>query len=142
MFVTVFLGILNLKTGILTHTNAGHNPTYIKRSDGNVEKLTELHGVVVAAMEGLTYKESTSQINAGDLIFAYTDGIPEAHNTKGAMFGDDQLLDYLRESTLESSEKLVKQIFKKVREFEDGADKFDDVTALSVYFYGTKSEIF
>ena len=141
MFVTVFLGILNLNTGIFTYTNAGHNPTYIKRSDGSVDKLSELHGVVIAAMEGLTYTESTSQIKEGDLIFAYTDGIPEAHNTKGDMFGDDQLLNYLRDSTIESSKKLVKQIFKKVREFEDGADKFDDVTALSVHFLGSKSGI-
>lgn len=139
MFVTVFMGILNTKTGDFTYSNAGHNPTFIKRADGSVEKLTDLHGVVVAAMEGLKYKESKVVLNPGDIIFAYTDGIPEAHSPEGKMFGDDRLSNLLL-TPFNSPEQMIKTIIKDVKSFEGGIEAFDDLTALSVQFRGVNKK--
>ena len=136
MFVTVFIGILNTKTGEFTYTNAGHNPTYIKRSNGEVDKLSDLHGVVVAAMEGIQYKESKVKINPGDIIFAYTDGIPEAHNKKGEMYTDQKLLDLLNDNEFSSPKKMIDQVVSSVHDFEDGFESFDDITALGLHYKG------
>ena len=139
MFVTVFMGILNTKTGEFTYTNAGHNPTFIKRADGSVDKLTDLHGVVIAAMEGLKYKESKIIVNPGDIIFAYTDGIPEAHSPEGKMFGDDRLSNLLL-TPFKTPKQLIKAVVKDVKSFEGGLEAFDDLTALSVQYRGLKNK--
>jgi sigma-B regulation protein RsbU (phosphoserine phosphatase) len=138
MFVTVFMAILNFKTGRLIYTNAGHNPTYIRRSDNSLEKLGTLHGPVIAAMEGLTYKESEVKLNMGDHVFMYTDGIPEAHNNEGEMFTDGGLTDFLMGEKFVSSRQTVESIIKLVSKFENGADRFDDITALCLNFHGNQ----
>jgi PAS domain S-box-containing protein len=138
MFVTVFLGILNTATGELTYTNAGHNPTYIKRVDGSVDKLSELHGLVIAAMEGIQYKESKAMLNPGDVIFAYTDGIPEAHNRSDELYSDERLYDKLVNDDFISVQKTVQDVISSVSDFEDGEEQFDDITALSVEFRGVE----
>jgi sigma-B regulation protein RsbU (phosphoserine phosphatase) len=131
MFVTVFMAILNTTNGKLTYTNAGHNPTYIRRkADNSLEKLTTLHGPVVAAMEGLTYKESYVQLRHGDHVFMYTDGIPEAHNDQDEMFTDASLANFLKNEIFVSSKQTVQSIIEVVEKFENGADRFDDITAL------------
>lgn len=136
MFVTVFLGILNTATGELTYTNAGHNPTYIRRSNSSVEKLTELHGPVVAAMEGLSYTQSSVELIPGDYIFAYTDGIPEAHNTSEELFGNNRLDEFIKTNPFNSPQTVIDKIINSVHEFENGAPKFDDLTALCIEYHG------
>lgn len=140
MFVTVFMAVLNVKTGQLTYTNAGHNPTYIRRADGALEKLGTLHGPVVAAMEGIEYKESAVVLELDDNVFMYTDGIPEAHNDKGEMFTDASLANFLVEEKFVSSRETVESIVKLVEEFENGADRFDDITALCLDYHGSTSK--
>ncbi|MFT5648159.1 MAG: sigma-B regulation protein RsbU (phosphoserine phosphatase) [Aureispira sp.] len=137
MFVTVFIAILNTRTGELVYTNAGHNPTLIKKSNGELIKLKDLHGPVVAAMEGLTYKETRLKIDTGDVIFAYTDGITEAHSPSNELFSDQRLEDLLTDHAFESSKSTVKRIIKAVNDFEAEADPFDDITALCIQFIGS-----
>jgi sigma-B regulation protein RsbU (phosphoserine phosphatase) len=137
MFVTVFIAILNTRTGELVYTNAGHNPTLIKKSNGDLIKLKDLHGPVVAAMEGLTYKETKLKIDTGDVIFAYTDGITEAHSPKNELFSDKRLEKLLRDHPFESSKLTVKRIIKAVNDFEAESDPFDDITALCIQFIGS-----
>jgi sigma-B regulation protein RsbU (phosphoserine phosphatase) len=139
MFVTVFMAIFNTSTGVMKYTNAGHNPTYIKRKNGSIEKLTTLHGPVVAAMEGLTYKESEEILNSGDFVFIYTDGIPEAHNDKGEIFTDEALEHFLREEKFASVKTTVEHIIETVEKFENGANRFDDITALCIDYKGNGS---
>lgn len=134
MFVTVFMAILNTSTGELTYTNAGHNPTYIKRSSGEMEKLSKLHGPVVAAMEAMSYKESKIQLQKGDIIFGYTDGVTEAHNPKSELFSDERLYNYLKEHKFESTKIMVETLVELIHEFEDGTDVFDDITALCLEY--------
>jgi sigma-B regulation protein RsbU (phosphoserine phosphatase) len=132
MFITVFIAILNLKTGELIFSNAGHNPTYIIRNKKTVEKLSNLHGPVIGAVEGIDYKEDKLNINHGDMIFAYTDGIPEAHNSEGKMFTDARLKNFLSENANLSCDDTIDLICTEVLEFEGGADRFDDITALAI----------
>jgi len=136
MFVTVFMSILNTETGELCYTNAGHNPTYIKKKNGGVIKLTDLHGPVLAAMEGMDYSETKVQVEAGDVIFGYTDGIPEAHNVAGELFSDQRLSDLLEQSPFLSTKETVESIVNATLSFEGEADQFDDITALCVEYKG------
>ena len=137
MFVTVFMSILNTETGKLTYTNAGHNPTYIKKKDGHVITLEDLHGPVVAAMEGIDYKETVVEVAPGDVIFAYTDGVPEAHNTAGELFSDERLSNLLEHNPFNSTKETVEAIVKATLDFEGEADQFDDITALCVEYKGS-----
>jgi len=133
MFVTVFLAVLNTKTGELTYTNAGHNPSYIKKKDGSLIKLGDLHGPVIAAMEGIEFGKTTVQLNKGDVIFAYTDGITEAHNQSLELFSDERLVNSLLKP-FKSVKSTVEQIFMDVLLFERGAEQFDDITALCIEY--------
>jgi PAS domain S-box-containing protein len=137
MFVTVFMAILNTTTGELTYTNAGHNPTFIKRKNGNLEKLTTLHGPVIAAMEGLTYKESNDKLHEGDFIFLYTDGIPEAHNVARELYSDQKLYNLLEKNNFISPKNIIKKVIDSVNLFEKDVEQFDDITALCIEFYGS-----
>jgi PAS domain S-box-containing protein len=140
MFVTVFLAILDITTGTLTYTNAGHNPPYIRRADGELVRLDKRHGPVVAAMEGITYSETKDRLNEGDLILLYTDGVTEAMNPTRELFGEEQLRDVLGEQTGDSAEEVVQQLGGKVREFEAGAEQADDTTILGLNFRGAFQE--
>ncbi|MCB9245335.1 MAG: SpoIIE family protein phosphatase [Flavobacteriales bacterium] len=141
MFVTVFLAILNTRTGELMYCNAGHNPTYLI-SEGNTQRLTDLHGPVIAAMEGITYGESRVQLKVNDYIFAYTDGIPEAHNRDGELYSDSRLEAVLKDCARGSGQKLVEDVMQTVFNFENGYERFDDITALCIrYVGGTHKEL-
>lgn len=135
MFVTVFMAILNTTTGELIYSNGGHNPAFIKRANSPVlDKLTDLHGPVLAAMEGLSYKESKAQLRKGDYLLCYTDGITEAHSDKAELFGDARLQDFLQKHIFESAEQTIHKLIDEVIEFENGADRFDDITALCLSY--------
>jgi sigma-B regulation protein RsbU (phosphoserine phosphatase) len=131
MFITVFLGILNLETGELKYTNAGHNPSYIMTKGGALNKLDKMHGPVVGAMPDIVYREDVIKLNKGDSIFTYTDGIPEAHNKNGELFTNQKLEEALKRY---SGELIVESICDEVLAFEDGSDRFDDITAMLIYY--------
>lgn len=135
MFVTVFMGILNTKTGVLNYTNAGHNPTIIRKQDGSTQKLKELHGPVVAAVEDFKYKETTTQLEKGDVIFAYTDGVTEAHNAQNQMFTYNRLEEMLK-APFANVAITVDTIIEAVKSFEDGRESFDDITAICLEYIG------
>lgn len=141
MFVTVFMAILNTSTGEMTYTNAGHNPTYIKRANGEIEKLSRLHGPVVAAMEAMSYKESKVQLQKGDIILGYTDGVTEAHNIHGELFGDDRLYQFLKEHKFEACKNMVDALVSEIRNFEQGAEQFDDITTLCLEYCNDLSDM-
>ncbi len=135
MFVTVFMAILNTATGEMVYSNGGHNPAFIKRANSSVlDKLSDLHGPVLAAMEGLSYKESKVQLRKGDYLLCYTDGITEAHSDKGELFGDSRLQLFLQKHIFETAEQTIQNLIEEVVEFENGADRFDDITALCLSY--------
>jgi sigma-B regulation protein RsbU (phosphoserine phosphatase) len=134
MFVTVFIAILNVVTGKLTYTNAGHNPSYIRKTDGEMVRLDTRHGVVLAASPGLAYKEDRIQLQRGDLLFMYTDGVTEARSPDKVFFGEDRLAALLASNDYESVEAAVEHIVKQTKSFENGAEQFDDITAMALRY--------
>jgi serine phosphatase RsbU (regulator of sigma subunit) len=93
MFVTVFLGCLDVKTGELTYSNAGHNPPLIRRAGGKWEYMKVKPGFVLAGMEDMRYRQDSLFLSEGDQLFLYTDGVTEAVNTKKDLVGEARLLE-------------------------------------------------
>jgi sigma-B regulation protein RsbU (phosphoserine phosphatase) len=136
MFVTVFAAILNIATGELTYTNAGHNPPYVKHPDGSIRALTERHGPIVGAMSGIAYGEESSHLSSDDVVIMFTDGVTEAMDVGGNLYSDARLEKLLQESQLESVEAAVDTVLSSVKRFETGAEQADDITILCLSFNG------
>jgi sigma-B regulation protein RsbU (phosphoserine phosphatase) len=136
MFVTLFVGILDVRSGVLTYSNAGHNPPYIRRTDNSIERIANRHGPIVGARAGLTYREDTLTLLRGDLLLVYTDGVTEATSLEGNLFTDERLETLLANGRFRSVEDTVKKTVDAVNEFETGADQFDDITVMALRFRG------
>jgi len=136
MFVTVFLGILDLKTGTVTYTNAGHNPPYIKRADGELVRLDRRHGPIIGAVEGLKYGEDEQALGSADTLFMFTDGVTEAMNEDGRLYGDDRLETLLTARHFASVEEMIEVGVDDVWAHQGDAEQADDVTVMAVSFVG------
>ena len=136
MFVTVWLGILELSTGRLTAANAGHEYPVLKRSDGGFELIKDKHGFVIGGMEGMKYKEYELQLEAGSKLFLYTDGVPEATNAEKQLFGTERMLAALNEDVSAPPEELLKNVRRAVDAFVKDAEQFDDLTMLGLEYRG------
>ena len=136
MFVTVWLGILEISTGKITAANAGHEYPAVKHPDGSFELFRDKHGFVIGGMDTLKYKEYDLQLEPGAKLFVYTDGVPEATNRKGEMFGTDRMIDALNKNADAAPEKLMKNVRKAVDGFVKDAEQFDDLTMLCMEYFG------
>ena len=134
MFVTAWMGILDLKTGIVKFANAGHNPPLVKHADGTFEYLKSKANFVLAGMDGIRYKEQEIQLEKGDKIYLYTDGVTEAHNDKNELYGEDRLLKCLNSVKDKSVDDICQKIKEDVELFVGTAEQFDDITMLCVCF--------
>ncbi|TDI75169.1 MAG: PAS domain S-box protein [Bacteroidetes bacterium] len=141
MFVTLFVCLINIKTGDLVFTTAGHNPTYLKRESGEVERLDTVHGPVVGAAEGITYKEERKTLSKGDVLFLYTDGVTEAMDLSNKMYSDDRLEKMITTQKYESVENMIHSIIDSVNEFVGEAEQSDDITALAFEFNGPPQNV-
>jgi sigma-B regulation protein RsbU (phosphoserine phosphatase) len=139
LFVTLFVCIFNVRTGELLTTNAGHNPPYLKHADGSITTLSARDGMVVAAMEGIAYTENRLQLNKGDTLLLYTDGITEADNINQEFFGDDRLEKLFLEHHFESMEELTSHIVETTHAFEGINRQADDITVLAFHYAGQKA---
>ena len=135
MFVTLWVGVLDVRTGEVTYTNAGHNPPYLKRVDGSLEKLDMLHGPVVGAVEGLVYGEDKLKFRSEDLLLAFTDGVTEEIDVNDELYGDMRLEALLSEMTDVSVEQSVQDVVASVREFQGESAQDDDITVLALQFH-------
>ena len=140
MFVTVWFGILDLKNGVLTAANAGHEKPIIKQPDGSFELYKDAHGFVIGGMSGIKFREYALQLQKGSKLFIYTDGVAEATNADEELFGVDRTLDALNEVKDESPQVILDNIKKRVDEFVGNAPQFDDLTMLCLEFDGMDSE--
>ena len=136
MFVTVWLGILEISTGRLSAANAGHEYPVIKRSDGLFELFRDKHGFVVGGMDGVKYKGYDLQLLPGDKLFLYTDGVPEATDEDDEMFGTQRMLTALNEHRSESPDCILAGMRGAVDSFVGGAEQFDDLTMLCLEYKG------
>jgi len=136
MFVTFFLGILNLETGDLDFCNAGHNYPYILKTGKPPAQLNQTHGTPLGLFEEIKYKSGNMKIEKGDSLVLYTDGIPEAMDIVGNLFGDPKLEDILIAFDDEHSpEKITKKLLEDTKTFESGAEQSDDITILVLTYY-------
>lgn len=130
MFVTAWLGILNTETGVLKYANAGHNAPLIRKGDGRYEYLKTKHGFVLAGMDGIRYNQCELQMEPGDRIFVYTDGVTEAANSQDELFGEERLQAYLNEHITDDVESTVTGLKSEIFRFADEREQFDDITML------------
>ena len=135
MFVTAWLGVLNVRTGDLEYVNAGHNPPYVRRATGGLETIADVSGLFLGGMEEISYRKSALRLEKGDLLFLYTDGITEANDVGGAMFGEGRLEELLR-CGLPDPERCCRAVCEAADGFAAGAAQFDDMTTLALYFRG------
>ncbi|MCR4615733.1 MAG: SpoIIE family protein phosphatase [Clostridiales bacterium] len=129
MFVTLWMGVLNMQTGDMTFVSAGHNPPILV-SDNAPEYLKVKNGFVLAGMEGVKYKENTIKLKKGDILFLYTDGITEANNSSEELFGEERLLECFKDAGNFSAEELLNGVKRSVGDFVGDAPQFDDLTML------------
>ncbi|MCR5230603.1 MAG: SpoIIE family protein phosphatase [Solobacterium sp.] len=139
MFVTIWIGILEISTGRVTAANAGHEyPALMKK--GRFELLKDRHGLVIGAMPEAGYYDYEFTLEPGDKLFVYTDGVPEATNSKEEMFGTNRMIDALNISPQDPPEKLLGTVGTAVADFAAGAEQFDDVTMMCIEYMGSSGQ--
>ena len=139
MFVTLFYGVLHLESGHVRYVNAGHNPPYLLRGDGSVAPLARTGGVAVAVSEGFVYRHGSVDLQAGDQLFLYTDGVTEAFDTDGQEYGDARLAQALHAAlaaTDHAPAHIAAQVLADVHAFERGAPQADDITCVALRYLG------
>lgn len=136
MFVTVWAGILEISTGIITAANAGHEYPVIKNPDGNYELLKDPHGLVIGGAEGFKYKSYQIKMEPGSKLFLYTDGIPEATDADKNMFGIERMVDALNSKPDADPKETLEIVRNKVDEFVKDAEQFDDLTMMCFEYKG------
>ena len=132
MFVTVWLGILEISTGKMKCANAGHEYPATMRRGGSFELLRDRHGFVLAGMEGARYREYELELQVGDRLFVYTDGVPEATDASNTLYGTDRMLTALNSAKDAPCRQLLETVHRDVDAFVGGADQFDDITMLCI----------
>ena len=137
MFVTAWIGLLDIKSGRIRYVNAGHNDPVLITESGEAF-LEDKHGIVLAGIEGFTYRERTVDMKPGDTLFQYTDGVTEAENKEHELFGDDRLLTTLDGVCGEEVDAIKTEVEKSIEAHVDGFDQFDDITMMCVRYMGGK----
>jgi len=137
MFVTVWLGILEISTGKLTAANAGHEYPLLQQEGGEFALFKDKHGFVLGGMSGVKYTEYEIQLEAGDRLFVYTDGVPEATDIHLEMFGVDRMVDVLNQNQNATPKEILTNMHIAVDQFVGEAEQFDDLTMLCLEYRGT-----
>ena len=136
MFVTAWMGILDITTGLLEFANAGHNPPLVKHADGRFEFLKSKSGFILAGMEGMKYRRNELVLSPGDEIYLYTDGVTEATNAENALYGEERLANLLNTMHGLSGEALCRAVKADIDAFAGDAPQSDDITMLYLKYNG------
>ena len=136
VFVTVFLATINLQTGQVTYTNAGHNPPLIKRASGDVEEVLDRHGPVLAIDEDMIYEQSSVKLARGDVLLVFTDGVTEAMDSDEILYSDERLLRTMHEINDITADSVLKTVRDSVDKFSRGAEQADDITMMTLHYKG------
>ena len=141
MFVTVWLGILDVRTGLIKAANAGHEwPCVIHKGSG-FTRMKDRHGMVLGGLYGSRYRTYDIPLNAGDAVYVYTDGVLEANNAEEEQFGTERLVEALNRNPDGSAKELIDNVSQAIAEFVKDAPQFDDTTMLAVCYRGPVEEI-
>ena len=130
MFVTVFYAVYHTKTGLVTYCNAGHNPPHLLRADGTIEELPQPKNIIVGAFDGINFVEDTLQLEQGDTLVMFTDGVTEALSPAIEEFGTKRLDNTLASLSGKSSQQIIEAVKSAIKNFADGAEQSDDITML------------
>lgn len=136
MFVTVWVGILQISTGKLVAANAGHEYPVFCMPGGNYELYKDKHGMMVGVMKGIQYQEYEMTLPPGAKLFMYTDGVPEATDANEALFGKERMIEALNGDVTASPEQVLQNIRTAVDGFVKDAEQFDDLTMLCLEYKG------
>jgi serine phosphatase RsbU (regulator of sigma subunit) len=131
VYLTLFLGILDVHRGQLTYVNAGHNPQFVLKARGGINPLSST-GLPIALLPGKGYRGSTIEIAPGDLLFFYTDGLVETENERGDMFGAERLQELLSAEHEQGIDTVLQRVEQAVRTFRGNAEPFDDATMMAL----------
>ena len=136
MFATIFIAILNLSTGECDYTSAGHHSSYVKKQNGQLIALDQIHGPVAGAVDDVVFLKDNVTLEKGDLILAYTDGITEAADEKNNLYGEERLTNLLEQKNFASAGDLIDEILNSVAEFSKNSSQSDDITLISAKYFG------
>lgn len=136
MFVTMFYGVLDVRSGVVTYCNAGHNPPFVVKADKEVSFLDRTESIAICLLGDFAYKQKEISLDRDDTLFVYTDGVTEAMNPAGEEYLEEQLQELLQKATYDSSEALVNAVVESVVTHAAGASQSDDITALSLRYIG------
>ena len=140
MFVTVWLGILEISTGRLCCANAGHEYPALRHAGGTFELVKDKHGFVLAGMEGSRYREYTLKLHPGDSLFVYTDGVTEATDAAQRLYGSERLLTALNQKADARPGDLLSAVKADIDRFAGAAPQFDDITMLGLFYQGPQKK--
>ena len=141
MFVTSWVGILEISSGKITAANAGHEYPAVKKANGHFELMKDRHGLVLGAMEDSRYKGYEITLEPGDTLFLYTDGVPEAANKESTMFGTDRMIEALNVDPGADPETLIRIVRHSVDLFTGDATQFDDITMVCLRYKGCEKQV-
>ena len=136
MFVTVWLGVLEISTGILTAASAGHEYPTLRMPGGVFELIKDKHGFVLGGMPGIRYREYTLNLEPGSCLFVYTDGVPEATDASKQMYGTDRMIQALNTNPEAAPSAILEAVRNSVSAFVGNAEQFDDLTMLCLEYKG------
>ena len=136
MFITVWLGIIDLAAGKMTCANAGHEYPILKKREGDYEIIKDKHDLVLGAMKEAHYNAYELQMERGSALFLYTDGLSEAINVDNVMFGTERIAEELNTDSYRTPEEIIHDMKEVVTEYVEGRESFDDLTMVSFAFYG------
>jgi sigma-B regulation protein RsbU (phosphoserine phosphatase) len=134
MFITLFYGVLDTRSGAFEYSNGGHNSPYLIYDDGKVEQLKNIGGLIIGAMKDAEYESSVIMLKPGESLFFYTDGITEAFNKKEEEFQEKRLEEILINKNSVSAADCVQQVFENIQTFTNGVEQSDDITCLSLKY--------
>ena len=136
LFVTAWMGVLEISTGRLTYVNAGHNPPLLRQGGAGYTYLHARPGFVLAGMEGMRYRQAELTMAPGDALYLYTDGVTEATDTHDELYGEERLQAVLNASPDAPPETLLPAVKTDIDAFVGDAPQFDDITMLGLYYHG------
>lgn len=136
LFVTAFIVSLDVRTGGFEYVNAGHNPPVVLPRTGEASFLPVKPGFVLGGMEGMRYRAQEGSLAPGDALVLYTDGVTEALDEEGALYGEDRLLAFLEQRRADSSQAIVEGLKEEIMGYRGAAEQADDLTVLAVRYHG------
>lgn len=133
-FLTLFIGVLNISTGVMDYCNAAHNYPYIVHPDGTIATLSKSHGIPLGIYKNKTYKSSTLELRKGDLMVLYTDGIINSRDKEGTLYGTDKLKETLQTMKNLSSKEVVEKLLESIKSYEAEQPQSDDISIVALRY--------